>query len=333
MDGSNCLPPERDAHMTPGVSPFRDAVTEAVQAIPSAASAWGRGWCAAVASILEAAAAKPGNVHPRACFVDLSFGDLVAAGCAIALPIERATNRPLGETILAAVRAAAAATPSNANLGIILLVAPVAAVPGAADALRPDTIDAVLERLDEADAAAIWNAFQVARPGGLGRANRHDLSGPPPPSIRDAMRLAADRDTIARLWAHGFQPLFDGPVANLAADIDAGVALETAIIRAHVRQLAREPDSLIARRHGADVAADVSAGAATLVGREQELGWRDAVDAFDASLRSPCRLNPGTTADLIAAALYILLRDGRLRPALHRAFHETAFHVPQHEPP
>jgi len=37
-----------------------------------------------------------------------------------------------------------------------------------------------------------------------------------------------------------------------------------------------------------------------------------AANDFDRELRSPKRINPGTTADLCATALYILLRDGRL---------------------
>ena len=40
--------------------------------------------------------------------------------------------------------------------------------------------------------------------------------------------------------------------------------------------------------------------------------WRPAAAVFDHALRFPKRVNPGTTADLIAAALYILLRDGRI---------------------
>ena len=44
--------------------------------------------------------------------------------------------------------------------------------------------------------------------------------------------------------------------------------------------------------------------------------WLAAIADFDASLRAPRRLNPGTTADLVAAALYILLRDGRLAAPL-----------------
>ena len=41
-----------------------------------------------------------------------------------------------------------------------------------------------------------------------------------------------------------------------------------------------------------------------------------AVAAFDDALRCPRRLNPGTTADVVAAALYILLRGGDLLPRL-----------------
>jgi triphosphoribosyl-dephospho-CoA synthase len=312
--------------MGPAVDPFEQAVAAAATAIPATLEPWGRGWCAAVASILEAAAAKPGNVHPAASFADLAFADLVAAGIAIAPLIETATERPLGETILAAVKAAADATPSNANLGIVLLLAPLAATPGAATGPAPVSAadaDAVVAAAGSADAAAIWEAIQRAKPGGLGRSDRWDLAGPAPADIRTAMREAADRDTIARLWARGYDELFAGPVADLVASVSAGWPLEPAIIRCHLRQLARCPDSLIVRRHGEATAADVMARAAALVAREPaspsdaaDPDWVAALAAFDASLRAPRRLNPGTTADVVAAALYILLRDGRLAAAV-----------------
>ncbi len=302
--------------MPPEAALFADSVTAAVGRLPVELAPGGRGWTAAVASILEAAAAKPGNVHPAAAFPDLAFADLVAAGIAIGPALEAASARPLGETILAAVRAATAAAPSNANLGIILAIAPLAAVPGPPRRLGPADVAAVLERLDAADAAAIWQAIRLARPGGLGRADRYDLADPPPADIRGAMQEAADRDAIAALWAEGYGSLFTGPVADLAAALSAGASLETAIIRCHLRQLARRPDSLLARRHGLETAARVSAEAAAVVARETESDWADRVAAFDARLRQPRRLNPGTTADLVAAALYSLLWEGRLQPAL-----------------
>lgn len=291
---------------------FTDAVSSAVLTIPPDLPRGGAGWCAAVASILEAAAAKPGNVHPEAAFNDLTFHDLVAAGVAIASPLEHAWSRRLGDTILTAVKAAVGATPSNANLGIILLVTPLAAVPLSRRPLTADDVDAVFKSLDSADAAAVWRAIRHARPGGMGKAQRHDLGGPPPADIREAMALAAERDAIASLWAGGFAPLFSGPVADLAADVANHIPLERAIIHAHVRQLARTPDSLIARRHGEEAARQVSSQAAELIALENNPDWPVALAAFDKSLRSPRRLNPGTTADIVAAALYILLRDDRL---------------------
>jgi len=305
---------------------FVAAFAAATAGLSASLTARSRGWCAAVASIVEAAAAKPGNVHPAATFPDLAFTDLVAAGIAIAPAIDAAATQPLGETILRAVEAAAAASPSNANLGIVLLIAPLAAVPGPRTGPAPVSaadVALVLETAGPADAAAIWTAIELAKPGGLGTSDRWDVAGPPPADIRAAMGESVDRDTIARLWARGFTELFAGPVADRAEAVGSGWPLEPAVIRCHLRQLARCPDSLIGRRHGAAAAADVTARAAELVARAPaspagatDPDWLAAVAAFDASLRGPRRLNPGTTADLVAAALYILLRDGRLTEAV-----------------
>jgi len=278
---------------------------------------WGRGWCAALAGILEATAPKPGNVHPGAAFPDLAYDDLVAAALAIGPAIDRACGRPLGRTIRAAVEAARPAAGTNANLGIVLLTAPLAAVPDG----EPPTaaaVERVLSSLGPADAADIWAAIALARPGGMGRVDRWDVAGPPPDDIRTAMALAADRDEIARLWSVGFASFFAGPVADLSAAISAGTPLGDAIVHCHLRQLARRPDSLIARRHGADTAAAVSAGAARVLALPAP--ERPAARAeFDRSLRHPRRLNPGTTADIVAAALYSVVRDERLRARLHGA--------------
>ncbi len=272
-----------------------------------------RGWCAAEACRLEATAEKPGNVHPGASFPDLDHAELVAAGRAIAPAIDAAPSHPLGQTILAAVTASRRVTRSNANLGIILAIAPLASVPGdeAGRPFRPDDVAAVLRRLTRGDAADTWKAIAVAAPGGMGQRGRWDLDGPPPDDLLAAMAAAAPHDRIARLWTEGWGPLEDGLVADLLAEIGTGLAVAEAIVRGFLRQLAREPDTLIARRHGPDVAAEVSRRAAAVI-EQPEGAWRDAAAAFDRSLRHPRRINPGTTADLCAAALYILLRDGRL---------------------
>ncbi len=278
-----------------------------------------RGWCAAIAGVVEAAAPKPGNVHPLASFPDLCFADLVAAALASAAVLDRAPHQPLGRTILDAVSASRAAADTNANLGIVLLTAPLAAVADGVP-ISPEAVADVLGGLSRDDAADIYAAIALARPGGMGTVSWADVAGTPPDDILDAMEAAADRDLIARLWSRGFAPLFTGPAADLASAIAAGRPLLDAVVEAHLRQLAREPDSLIARRHGRATADAMSRQAASIMA----LPAADrpvAIAAFDASLREPRRINPGTTADLIAAALYILLRDGRLasHPLLHPA--------------
>ena len=292
-----------------------DAVTRAaLQRIPAGCAPWGRGWCAAAACILEAAAPKPGNVHPGAAFPDLDHDDLVAAALAIAPVMERAAAAPLGRTVRESVEASRRVTRSNANLGMVLAIAPLAAIRG--DVPPAAGAAAVLAELGPADAADVWAAIAAARPGGLGTSERHDVLGPPPADVLAAMRLAAPRDRIAALWAEGYAGLAAGLAAELAAEIAAHDDIRDAIVRAFLRELARSPDSLVIRRHGSAVAADVSTRAAAVLAAGP--GWREAAAAFDRSLRAPVRVNPGTTADLVAAALYILLRDPEHRPALGR---------------
>ena len=268
------------------------------------------GWCAAAASLLEATARKPGNVHPEASFPDLRYDDLCKAAVTIAPVLDTANQRPLGTVIEEAVLKSRVVSQSNANLGIILAVAPLVA---SSDSLGyPLSASLVRSRIaacDEADAEAIYSAIRAAGAGGLGHRSQHDVADHPPSSIKTAMRLAAravPADSIAALWADGYESLWNGPLADLDNFETTGCGWEETIIRTALSQLTRTPDSLIARRHGTPTAVAVSTRAAAvlpLLGDE----YASEIVTFDSFLRQPKRLNPGTTADLIAAALYIHL--------------------------
>ena len=264
---------DRDPHIRAAAA-FHAACVEWSSRLPAALAPRGPGRLAALACMLEASAPKPGNVHPAADFPDLSHAELMAAAAAIAPALEMASIAPLGDVILNAVRRSRAVTRSNANLGIILALAPLAAVsPDAwaevaasgSMAAACEGANRVLRGLGPDDAAAIWQAIGLSRAGGLGSAETHDLAGPPPHDILAAMRLAADHDQIARLWTDGYARLATGLVADLVAACGAGLPWHEAIVDAFLRQLAREPDSLIGRRHGPEVAADVSSRAAAVL--------------------------------------------------------------------
>src|SRR6059036_4154925 len=87
---------------------------------------------AQLACLLEVSAPKPGNVSPFVAFRDVTYADFLASAVAIGPAFAAAGDRPLGATIRAAVEATARWAPSNTNLGLILLIAPLARA-----ALRP----------------------------------------------------------------------------------------------------------------------------------------------------------------------------------------------------
>jgi triphosphoribosyl-dephospho-CoA synthase len=79
--------------------------------------------------------------------------------------------------------------------------------------------------------------------------------------------------------------------------------------------MAQEPDSLIQRKCGERAAKEASDRAASVLdaGLPEETAYDDAIGDLDFWLRSDGhRRNPGTTADLVAAGLFVLLRDGRI---------------------
>src|SRR4051794_26068846 len=87
------------------------------------------GECARLACIYEVNARKAGNVRPGRDFADLCCDDFRQSASAIAPIFERAETQSVGQTALAAIQATRAVVSSNTNLGIVLLLAPLAAVP------------------------------------------------------------------------------------------------------------------------------------------------------------------------------------------------------------
>lgn len=284
---------------------------------PSRSGNWTIGQCAALAMLLEATAPKPGNVHRGADFEDVTYPEFVAAGIAIAPVLELATERPLGATILAAVEATRLVTRSNTNLGTILLLAPLAAVP------RPQSLASgvaqVLSRLTADDARQCYAAIRLAAPGGLGHVDQADVESEAPSDLVAAMRLAADRDLVARQYAENFRQVFERVVPWLTADLDAGITLLEAIVHVQLQMMKEFPDSLIGRKCGPVVAQRSATGAAKVLdsGPPGSDAYYDALGDLDFWLRSDGhRRNPGTTADLLAAGLFVLLREGIMKEPL-----------------
>jgi triphosphoribosyl-dephospho-CoA synthase len=266
-----------------------------------------------LACVLEVSAAKPGNITPAHDFSDTTYADMVRSALALG-PVfarSRVLRRTVGELIADGVEATAQVADANTNLGIVLLFAPLtrAAVTREANEPLRSAVERILARLDVNDAAAAFAAIASAQPGGLGEAPEHDVRAPARVTLREAMAAAAHRDSIAAEYASGYSIVFGTGLPLFDDALGTGLSTLDAIVSLHVGLLSCCPDTLIARKAGADAARAVTAAA-----REVRDGRRSLAE-FDASLReSGNQLNPGTTADLVAATLLAALLSGARLP-------------------
>lgn len=278
------------------------------------------GQCTALACLLESTAPKPGNVHRGADFADVTYPEFVASGIAIAPVMQAAVGKPLGQTVLEAVTATRRLVASNTNLGTILLLAPLATVPRE-QPLRQGIAE-VLSHLTPDDCRDVYAAIRMATPGGLGRVDNADVSGASPSDLLAAMRLAARRDLVAMQYVNNFVGVLDCAAEWIADELTKKMGLLTAIVNVHLQLMAEFPDSLIARKCGVEVASRSSdwAGRILDLGEPDSEAYQQELADFDFWLRSDGnRRNPGTTADLITAGLFVLLRDGIIKGPLFAA--------------
>ena len=258
------------------------------------------------ACILEAAAPKVGNVHPECSFHDCTFEDFVRSAGAVASRLDGTGT--VGETVFSAVKATREVVVTNTNLGIILLLAPLCKV--RMDQSLRDGIGEVLEQLTMEDASLVYEAIRLAQPGGIGKSEQHDVSGPAPVSLIEAMQVVAEKDRIARQYCIGFEDVLETGVQELKEWTRRSSDWQTIIVGLQLSLLSRWPDSLIARKCGIAQAEAVRERASMIL----KAGWPESghveFEQFDAWLRSDGnRLNPGTTADLIAAILFAAMRE------------------------
>ena len=242
-----------------------------------------------------------------------------ASARAAAAPLFAPGER-VGARIEAAMRASWSAAGCNTNLGILLLCAPiVVAVERSARAVDAPAlrgaIETVLADLDQGDAAAAYRAIALAQPGGLGEVPAQDVRRPPSIDLREAMSLAADRDSIARQYVNGYSELFElalpalpaGWVPPSAVGARADGATTAAVQGLYLTLLSEQADSHIVRKHGEALAQTVMRSAQGWRAQAQAGAVLDTLPAFaawDAELKA-AGINPGTSADFTVVALLL----------------------------
>jgi triphosphoribosyl-dephospho-CoA synthase len=262
---------------------------------------------------LDVTALKPGNVRVGVPAHGMDADDFLrsAQACAPALGQRGAS---VGQRVLEAIGRTQRVVHCNTNLGIVLLAAPLFGAAESGGDLRP-ALARQLAGLDRGDATLVYQAIRLARPGGLGTRERHDVSSEPQVTLLEAMREAQQRDRIARQYAQGYVDVFELGLPHWRHALARFGDEPWAATYLYLVYLSTWPDSLIERKFGAATAQAVLERARQF--RSQWSAHADLNDikarllSWDEELRH-AGLNPGTSADLTVATVFA----AKLTPAV-----------------
>ena len=294
--------------------------------------------------MLEVSADKPGNVNFVVGFEGTNHLHFLASAVAAApnfrLAAERGIAVSKGEIgveeagvgkIIRDCVAEVSAWQSGGNtlLGTVMLFVPLAVAAGMTPAekgvfeiscLRRN-LKRVVEATTPEDAVAVYEAVKIAKPSGLGKAPDLDVNDPNSVkriieervSLYQVFQIASAYDMVCSEWVNDFPVTFDFAYPTLTRRLKEDGDLNTAIIHTFLGVLAKHPDTFIARKVGIEKARTVSAMAEEILkngGLKTAVG-KAKLHEFDAVLRRDGNhLNPGTTADIIAAALALTILGG-----------------------
>ncbi len=266
--------------------------------------------CAQLAMMLEVSATpKPGNVDKDHDFPDITYGHFLASAIGVEPVFEKAamSNVGAGTLIREAIEVSARWNGGkNTHFGTFLLLMPLTMAAGKGDVHQANEI---VQKTTVEDAVEFYKAFKcidvyledvddlsVNDAKSIDEIERRGLT------LYDIMKMSAGQDEIAQEWVRGFPRTFAG--ARMLAEKVKEMGINDAIVHSYLTLLAEQPDTLVQKKFGSSVAEEVSRKASAVL-KEWSI---DAVRLFDDELIRR-RINPGTTADITAAALFIHLLE------------------------
>jgi triphosphoribosyl-dephospho-CoA synthase len=267
---------------------------------------------AQLALLIEVSGApKPGNVDRHREYETLRFEHFLAGAVGAGSGLRAAeAGGELGAAFGESVEGMRHQRGGNTQFGCLLNLVPL--VRTAADGpLSPDSVREVCAATTVEDACDFYRAFEYVDVAAGALPSDIDLpdvglAADAVPTVRergltlwDVMERSAPIDANAREWVEGFPRSFAASEGILDDD---GPATER-VARTFIRLLAEEPDTLVRTQHGERVAREVQESAAD-VGADLDAAAALAEEYVERDI------NPGTTADLTAAAVFIALERG-----------------------
>jgi triphosphoribosyl-dephospho-CoA synthase len=297
--------------------------------------------CHSLASLLEVSAyPKPGNIHRTRDSEETLFEHFLAGSIATApvireLAIRAYDNKDrkyceifLGDAILRSVEEMMKwQKGGNVHLGIILLHTPIAAAAGAV--YNKNGVDTVYLRSKMSeiircsqpeDSIKIYQAIRLAMPPRvLGKVKEMDVTDASTNekiidekiTPLEVFELCSERDNICNEWVSNFEITFTEGYPYLSDLLDDGLRTNDAVIKTFLYLLSNHPDSLVIRKSGKKEAKRISKKAEKILTISDSEKFYNELWKMDEELwKSKGQLNPGTTADLVSATIFVHLLTG-----------------------
>jgi triphosphoribosyl-dephospho-CoA synthase len=300
--------------------------------------------CLELAILLESSAHKPGNVSVVTNFEGTRYEHFLASAVAVTPCLEYAAERGIavlkgeihasevgvGRVIKDCVENINAwQRGGNTLLGTVILLSPIAVAAGMSrsekgifdSAELRENLRLIVESTTPEDAVELYEAIRNANPSGLGKVSDLDVNDAHSMSkilhekisLYQIFKIASRYDTICSEWVNDYGITYDFSYPYLTEQINKTNDLSEAIIQTFLKVLAKYPDTFIARKTSFEKAKEISAKAKQILrlgALETPIG-RESLRKFDVELRRESNLlNPGTTADIIAAALALCVLGG-----------------------
>jgi triphosphoribosyl-dephospho-CoA synthase len=284
-----------------------------------------------LAILLEASAHKPGNVSVVTNFEKTRYEHFLASAVAASSSFESAAERGIavsedkidpfdvgvGQFIKSCVADINAwQHGGNTLLGTVILLSPMAVAAGMTmsterfdvPALRKN-LKLVVESTTAKDAVDVYEAIRIANPSGLGKAPDLDINDP-----TAIERIIDQKISLYEVFKTKNYPVtFDLAYPSLTDRLRNSSDPSLAIVQTFLQVLAEVPDTFIARKTSIEKARQISLKAreVTELGGVETSSGRKSLDKLDRELKRHSNLlNPGTTADIIGAALALCVLAG-----------------------
>jgi triphosphoribosyl-dephospho-CoA synthase len=300
--------------------------------------------CLELAILLEVSADKPGNVNFVVGFEGTQVEHFLASAVAAAPSFEEAANRGIAVSnhklrvsnvgmgqIIKKIVADVNAWQKGGNtlLGTVILFVPIAVAAGMTptggnfvfDVLRlRENVKLAVESTTPEDAVHLYEAIDIAKPSGLNGAPDLDVHDPhsrerilkDKVTLYQVFKIAAGYDDVCSEWVNDYPITFNLAYPYMMEKLKSE-DLNAAVIHTFLKVLSEHPDTFIARKVGFKRARETSLDAKKVLrlGGLETSNGRNSLLEFDRKLReSGNLLNPGTTADITAAALALCTLSG-----------------------